>query len=167
MLWLWVRIPLVRLMEIEDDVLIEIVKNSTSLRQVLLKLGLSYGGRPFNKIKNQIKQLNCDTSHFTGAGWLRGKTHSFNRTPHDELFVENGNKNSRGGLKRVILRDKLLENKCGLCGQGDNWNGMKLVMVLDHINGINTDHRLENLRFVCPNCNSQLPTFTGRNVKRK
>ena len=37
-------------------------------------------------------------------------------------------------------------------------------MVLDHINGINNDHRLENLRMLCPNCNSQQDTFAGRNV---
>jgi hypothetical protein len=38
-------------------------------------------------------------------------------------------------------------------------------MVLDHINGVPNDNRLENLRFLCPNCNSQTDTFAGRNVK--
>ena len=45
------------------------------------------------------------------------------------------------------------------------WNGKPLVLILDHINGNAEDNRYENLRFVCPNCNSQLPTFTGRNKK--
>ena len=153
-------------MNIEDEKIIEVVKNSTSFRQVMQKLCLPNGGRDFYKIKIKIEKLNCDLSHFTGRGWLKGKTHTYNRTPYDKLFIENGNSNSRNGLKKVILRDKLLENKCSICGLESIWNGSNLVMVLDHINGINTDHRLGNLRFVCPNCNSQLPTFTGRNVKK-
>ena len=45
-------------------------------------------------------------------------------------------------------------------------NGMPLVLILDHINGNNRDDRLENLRWVCPNCNMQLPTTNGRNKRR-
>ena len=41
------------------------------------------------------------------------------------------------------------------------------MLQLDHINGINTDHRLENLRLLCPNCHSQTPTYCGVNVKKK
>jgi 5-methylcytosine-specific restriction endonuclease McrA len=39
-------------------------------------------------------------------------------------------------------------------------------MHLDHINGVRDDHRLENLRMLCPNCHSQTPTYGGRNAKR-
>jgi 5-methylcytosine-specific restriction endonuclease McrA len=52
-----------------------------------------------------------------------------------------------------------------LCGQQPMWNGKQLVLILDHINGINNDNRLENLRLLCPNCNSQTPTFAGRNAR--
>ncbi len=43
------------------------------------------------------------------------------------------------------------------------WCGQPLNLVLDHINGVNSDNRVENLRFLCPNCNSQQSTFAGRN----
>ena len=46
------------------------------------------------------------------------------------------------------------------------WNNKELILILDHINGINNDHRKENLRLLCPNCNSQTKTFAGRNVKK-
>jgi hypothetical protein len=53
-----------------------------------------------------------------------------------------------------------------MCGQTEDWKGMKMSLILDHINGINNDNRIENLRIVCPNCNSTLETFSGRNRKR-
>ena len=33
---------------------------------------------------------------------------------------------------------------------------------INHINGINNDNRIENLRFLCSNCDSQLPTYKNR-----
>ena len=69
--------------------------------------------------------------------------------------------------KNRLIKDLGWEYKCKECGQGDVWKGKKLTLELDHINGINNDHRLENLRFLCPNCHTQMPTNKGANVKRK
>ncbi|GAB3863771.1 hypothetical protein GCM10028801_31960 [Nocardioides maradonensis] len=52
---------------------------------------------------------------------------------------------------------------CAVCGIADEWNGQELVLVLDHIDGDSTNNARENLRMVCPNCDSQLPTFKNRN----
>ena len=46
------------------------------------------------------------------------------------------------------------------------WNGQQLGMILDHINGNRNDNRAENLRYLCPNCDAQLPTRGGRNRGR-
>jgi len=59
----------------------------------------------------------------------------------------------------------LKEKKCEICGQDEEWMGKKLIFVLDHINGINDDNRLENLRIVCPNCNVTLDTHGAKNIK--
>lgn len=59
-----------------------------------------------------------------------------------------------------------MEYKCACCGNTGEWNGRPLVLQLDHINGDNCDNRLENLRFLCPNCHSQTDTFAGRNCKK-
>lgn len=69
----------------------------------------------------------------------------------------------RGGLKRLYFTP---EHHCSECDLPPVWNDKKLVMVLDHINGINNDNRRENLRLLCPNCNSQTDTFSGRNVRK-
>jgi len=78
-----------------------------------------------------------------------------------------GSTRQRGVLKYYLLKQGLLPNTCALCPQGPEWNGKPLVLVLDHINGVNNDNRLENLRLLCPNCNSQTDTFAGRNVRRR
>ena len=82
--------------------------------------------------------------------------------PYRELFTENSNY-SRGGIKKVILRDKLKKYECKICGIGPMWNDKPMPLILDHINGKNRDHRLENLRFVCSNCDTQLPTYKSKN----
>src|SRR5687768_5680423 len=69
---------------------------------------------------------------------------------------------SRHNLKQRILREKKLPYICTICGNIGEWNGMRLVLHLDHINGINDDDRLENLRFLCPNCHSQTDTYAGK-----
>ena len=42
------------------------------------------------------------------------------------------------------------------------WNDKKLSLQLDHINGDNSDNRLENLRFLCPNCHTQTETYCSK-----
>ena len=72
-------------------------------------------------------------------------------------LIEKLNKLYDEGLKQPI---------CEECGQDENWRGKHISMILDHINGVHDDNRLENLRIVCPNCNAALPTHCGRNSKR-
>ena len=150
-----------------DGELISAVNSSFSYRQVLKKIGLSQNSS-YDNIKKIINSLNLDTSHFTGQSYLKGRTHNWNRKgfPLEQVMTKNSTY-SRGLLKQRLLKDGILENECSECGQEANWNGKKLVMVLDHINGTNNDHRLENLRILCPNCNSQQETFCGKNVKKE
>lgn len=82
-----------------------------------------------------------------------------------EVMVQNSTY-SRSCLKKQIIDLKLIPYLCKICGLKPEWNGKPLVLRLDHENGIRNDHRLKNLRFICPNCDSQLPTFGARNIKR-
>lgn len=67
-------------------------------------------------------------------------------------------------LNKRLLKEKILENKCSVC-QIDSWNNLPISLHLDHINGESSDHRLENLRLLCPNCHSQTETYCGKNKK--
>lgn len=85
--------------------------------------------------------------------------------PLSKYLVENSN-HSRTNIKRRLFDENFFENICSICGLSEIWNGKHIVMRLDHINGIHNDYRIENLRMVCPNCDSQLDTFTGRNARK-
>jgi len=64
-------------------------------------------------------------------------------------------------IKRYLLNEQ--SHQCAICRAADVWNGQPLTFILDHVNGDATNNTRDNLRLVCPNCNSQLPTFGSRN----
>jgi hypothetical protein len=73
-----------------------------------------------------------------------------------------GSTYSRAHLKERLFKEGLKERRCEQCGQGELWRGQRMALILDHVNGIANDHRLENLQVVCPNCAATLPTHCGR-----
>lgn len=141
-----------------DDDLILAIKNSETKAEVIRKLGLAVRPGNYETIDKYIKKLNLDVSHFSGRG--HGKPQSPNISI-ENLLVENSF-STRARVKRRVLKENLIQNKCQICGIQDTWQNKPIVLVLDHINGINNDHRLENLRMLCPNCNSQTNTFCSR-----
>ena len=84
--------------------------------------------------------------------------------PDKDIFVENSTY-PRHSLKERILRKGLIKYECFCCGLGPEWLGKPMPLILDHKNGINDDNRLKNLRFVCSNCDTQLPTHKSKNRK--
>ena len=146
---------------------IEAVKSNCSIRSVLLSLGLYGTGSNYTTFHRNIKILNLDTSHFTGQSHLKGKTHSWNKKLSlDEILVENSTYTSRDNIKKRLLEKNLLKYECAHCSISD-WNEKPLSLHLEHINGVNNDHRIENLCLLCPNCHSQTSTYAGRNKKSK
>lgn len=139
------------------------VRASISVAGVIRSLGLAIVGSNYALVKREVARLNLDTSHWKGQG--HGTTIPGNRLDPKDVFVENS-PFSTGRAKIIILRKGLLPYVCAECGMGPVWNGRPLVLRLDHKNGRRSDHRLSNLRFVCPNCDAQSDTFCGRNKKR-
>ena len=143
------------------------IKESFSLREVLKKLNIVPAGGNYDVLKRKIKALNLDTSHFTGRGHLKGKTHEWSkRTPIEEVLVEN----YKGGISTHKLKGKLikigiLKHECYCCGISE-WRGQRLSLELEHKNGNRYDNRVENLELLCPNCHSLTHTYRGKNKKR-
>lgn len=151
-------------MQIIDKVSIEkltqLTKESNSFNELILKLGYStLNGGNCNTVRNKLIKYNIDYSHF------RLHTHVIKRTV-DNVFIKNSTATQKV-LRHWYIKGEYSDYKCSICGMQPIWQGKSLVLILDHINGCSNDDRLENLRWVCPNCNMQLPTTNGRNKSRK
>lgn len=148
-----------------DDELIIAIKTSISLAETLRKLNLSDRSNGNRKnIKIKIKLLNIDITHWRGRSANIGKTNNSikDRRALSELLIENAKLTDHTLLKKRLLEAKLLIYECSIC-KISTWLDNKLVLQMDHINGINNDNRLENIRLLCPNCHSQTDTFCGKN----
>ena len=142
-----------------DDEFKQIVKISSSYSDLLKKLGYNAkSGDLVKMVSKRVQELNCDTSHFN-------LKKSIVRT-EENIFIENSTA-EQSTLRKWYKKGNYTEYKCAICGQEPFWNGKELTLILDHINGKNKDDRLENLRWVCPNCNQQLDTTGSKNPNRK
>jgi hypothetical protein len=149
-----------------DEQLAKAVADSKSIAGVLRALGLKVGGGAYVVIQERIEVLGLDRSHFTGQAWLQGRSNPHTtKRPLAEILVKNSDYTSTGHLKKRLLKEGLKSLVCEVCGLTE-WRGEPIPLQLDHINGDRTDHRIENLRLVCPNCHAQTDTYCGRNIGR-
>lgn len=149
--------------KVSDEEFAKIVRESPSCAAAMKALGYkTTTGNSFTIMQRRIKELNLDISHW---GNINQQAMKAIITPIEQYFAL-GVKHGGANMRRRILREGLLEYKCAICGFEGDWNGKPLVLQIDHINGNHFDNRLENLRFVCPNCHTQTETFAGRNVGR-
>ena len=136
---------------------VEAISKSRSWKEVLEKLGLKDAGGNARTIKKIALKNNVDTSHFLGQGWSLGKD-AINAISVENAFVKNSTL-SKNSIKKKIIKFGLIKYICQKCGVANMWQGSSLVLHLDHINGDSKDNRIENLRYLCPNCHSQTPTY--------
>jgi hypothetical protein len=141
----------------------EAIAESLSWAEALRRVGLRDAGGNFRTIQRHAEEWGIATDHFD-PGASRRRTFLAQRParPLEEVMVE-GSTYSRAHLKRRLFGDGLKQRRCEMCGQGEEWNGARIALILDHINGVPNDNRLENLRIVCPNCAATLATHCGRN----
>jgi hypothetical protein len=140
---------------------------SLSYAEALRRLGMVATGGNWRTLKRYAEQAwAIGVDHFDPWARQRMALARGRRParPLSEILVE-GSTYSRGLLKRRLYETGLKERRCELCGQDEEWNGRKMSLILDHVNGVNTDNRLVNLRIVCPNCAATLDTHCGRNVR--
>ncbi|QYB05444.1 HNH endonuclease [Rhodococcus sp. USK10] len=152
-------------MKYTREVLEQAVAESTSYAGVIRYLGRRQSGGMQTHLSRQIKKLGIDTTHFTGQAHTKGKP-ARNRMSWEEILVERppGSARVKPHLLRRALIEAGVEYKCVLCGLGDDWCGLPLILHVDHIRGDPSDSRLEEVRFLCPNCHSQTATWAGRNI---
>lgn len=141
----------------DESVLRELAASEPSQSEILRKLGLRAAGGNHRSLQRRFKEL--------GINFTKSKPPIKSiDISNEDLFTKNSI-HSRSTVRKRILTYKLLEYLCQICRSAPLWNGKTLTLRLDHINGEFNDHRLENLRWICPNCDSQLDTYGSRNKR--
>jgi len=142
--------------------LIELIETNNNINQILKQLGVnSNGSGAYNTFKNHCNRMGVEIPK--NKNKMSG---SFSKkTPLNDIMVENSTY-SRGHLKQRLIKENILDYVCNIC-HIDKWENKEISLHLDHINGINNDNRIENLRLLCPNCHSQTETYSGRKLKIK
>ena len=145
-----------------DEALIASVKDSKTFQEVAHKLGLKNYGANSRTIKKYISILEIDISHFSSLNERLEHARSVAyKLSYADVFCVNTI--DRKSIKNFIIKGNYIPYKCSGC-KIIEWNGKILSLHLDHINGINNDNRIENLRFLCPNCHSQTETYCGKQL---
>lgn len=153
-----------KIYKLTDEEFIDLVKSSLNTSEVLFKLGYSTKGNSwgYSQVKKRMIDLNLSGKDFRGKTTI-SNANNIKKLDKEKLFCKNS-KHARNVLRKTIIKENLIPYKCAICGIS-KWQGKTLSLELDHINGENNDNRLENLRFLCPNCHSQTDTYGSRNQK--
>lgn len=143
-----------------------LVSNSNTFSTILKSIGMAPKGGNIDTLKKFLKLHSINFDHIPQGQMASTGRRNFipPEIPSHLLFTENS-KHCRSVARRRIIRDKLIKYECAICDLKPIWHGKELVLRLDHIDGVDNNHSLSNLRFVCPNCDSQLSTFGGKNIK--
>ncbi len=150
------------------ELLGEAVANSIGIADVLRYLQIPLTGGAHAHISRKIKRFGIDMSHFLGQAHMRNRPSVRRLDPEQVLVARSpGSRRPKPRILRRARRESGVPYSCAVCGIGAWWNGEPIVLHVDHVNGDWLNNRLENLRFLCPNCHSQTPTFAGRLANKK
>ena len=153
---------------IEKEILQELLDTSTSYCEVLTKLHLnSRSGGLLTYLRTRLKEGEFNLAKINTNRLSKKKkraTRVFAGKKPEEVLIKDSSKLS---VREYVFRHNRLPYSCQRCENSGIWLDNPISLQLDHVNGDNKDHRLENLRWLCPNCHTQTPTWGGRNIDFK
>jgi len=139
----------------------DVVNKSKSIRELLNNIGYkNTSGAMHKKAKERIINEGLNIDHMVS----RFGNSNGNKISLSEILIKDSTYQNMGRLKIRLVREGYLDYKCLKCENEGEWMGEEITLQLDHINGINNDNRIENLRFLCPNCHSQTKTYGSKNI---
>ena len=135
-----------------------VVNCSKNLTEILRNLGMTLTGDNTKTLKKYISKYELSTNHFETERVI-----CLIKYDLSTILISGSSYTHTFSLKKRLYKEGIKQRQCELCSQGETWNRKKMSLILDHINGVHNDNRLENLRIVCPNCNATLDTHCGKN----
>ncbi|GAA3217711.1 hypothetical protein GCM10020216_026730 [Nonomuraea helvata] len=150
------------------ELLAEAAVKSRSVADVLRHLGIKWTGGSHAHISRRLKHFDIDTSHFVGQAHGKGRR-SLTLRPYQQVLALRppGSIREKAPALRRAMCEAGIPYTCVGCRIGDTWQGRPLTLHVDHINGDWLDNRVENLRFLCPNCHSQTENYAGKGKAKK
>lgn len=144
-----------------------VVKQSLGIRDLCRKLNIIPAGGNYKTLNSKIKKWGIDTSHFTGSAWNVGERYKpfGKKRKLEEILVENSSHVNSSSLRKRLLSEGIKENKCECCNL-TMWLDKPIKLELHHSNGNNSDHRIENIELLCPNCHSYTDNYRGKNINK-
>ena len=133
----------------------EAIKSSSSMREAALKLEM-----PFSTFKRKAGDLYKPNQGAKGSSKPSKK-----KIPLEEILEGKHPQYQSNKLRTRLIEEGYKSKRCECCGN-TQWLGKPISLEVDHINGISTDHRIENLKILCPNCHAQTDTYRGKNIKK-
>jgi hypothetical protein len=144
------------------------------MAEVMRRLGYHPAGGVYMHLRRKISRFGISTDHWLGQGWAIGLTGDkrIGGRPKREatqilVLGTEGDEPESGSILTRALTERGRPYNCASCSLGNLWNGAKIVLQVDHVNGLRYDNREDNLRFLCPNCHSQTDTYCGRKLRKQ
>lgn len=151
--------------KLSEEELLLIVKTSYSLREVLIKSGLAPKGGNYKIMKNRLRLINADCSHFDKRNWRYGKKFPLEKTK-PELIFRNNSRATSYRVKQLLFEYKHKEKTCEVCGLRE-WLDRPIPLEVHHLDGNSHNNELQNLQILCPNCHSLTDNYRGKKLKKQ
>lgn len=148
--------------QLSPEEFLAIIQDSYSQKEAIQKMGYEYTGGNIHDIF--IKR--CNELNINWKKELQKRDSSLTKKYTDEEIFCKNSLASDTTMRNRYLTIRENSYKCDICGL-TTWNNRFISLRVDHINGNHSDNKLENLRLVCPNCDSQLSTYCGKNISNR
>ena len=133
----------------------EAIKSSKTMSEAARKLDM-----PFMTFKRKAGDLYKPNQSGKGVSKKSG-----NKIPLSDILEGLHPQYQSNKIRIRLIEEGIKEAKCECCNNTE-WLGKPISLEVDHINGNSTDHRLDNLKILCPNCHAQTDTYRGKNINK-
>ncbi|MDC1282481.1 HNH endonuclease [bacterium] len=144
-------------MKHSDKEIIEICNDALTMSRAAAELGMH-----FNTFKRHATRLGVYKPNQSGKG--TNKRHNGSKIELTSILEGNHPSYQTNKLRIRLIKEGIKNHECECCGL-TKWLDNPISLELDHIDGNRFNHKLSNLRIVCPNCHSQTSTYRGKNIR--